>query len=343
MLDNLKRQKHISTFELKQQFIGLLARELEKNGFDIVLGFESSAKSRICTLKFADSKRIDVCANLGYVKNSVCVDGSSQMFKVRYCAWFVAEYIKQIARAKNSIPQSYFEGLAFLNAIEVYKSEKTVDVYSPLSHWDKKPKRSYCLRPLEISSAINALNKIRLFASLELNEQERLAVKTFCDSLLLYAGLPEVSYIHAKVPVYALVDSFKSLANLITKEPELVQEFLILTLAPFEQIRKLTVNDLFLHCIQSDNEFLTGVAIRLIAFLHPSQNIEVTHDARKKLTDAMNQYIDYGITYCNELPKPGRCLLNDNLFAVKAAVKSINYYLTIYGTGVIAGNIHSIM
>lgn len=338
-----KKQKSLSTFDLKQQFIGLLASEFENCGFDIVLGFESSSKSRICTLKFVDSKRVEVCANLGYVEKSVYVDGSSQMFKVRYCALFIAEYIKQIERAKNSIPQSYFEGLAFLNAIEVHKSEKTVGVYSPLFHWDKKPKRSYCLRPLEISSAINALNKIRLFASLELNEQEQLAVKTFCNSLLLYAGLPEVSYVHTRVPAYTLVDSFKRLANLIAKEPELAQEFPVLALAPFEQIMQLTVNDLLLHCIQSDNEFLTGVSIRLIAFLHPAQNIQLADGVRRKLADAMNQYIDYSITYCNELSKPGRCLLNDNLFAVKAAVKSINDYLAICGTGVIGGNIHSIM
>lgn len=343
MNHNLKNQKDMCTFELKRQFIGLLASEFRNCGFNVVLGFESSFKSRICMLKFADVKRIEVYVNLGYVKNSVYVDGISQMFKVRYCALFIAEYIKQIERAKDCIPQSYFEGLVFLNAVEVYKSKKTVGVYSPLSHWDKKPQRSYCLRPIEISSAINALNKTRMFASLELNEQEQLVVKTFCDSLLLYAGLPEVSYVRASVPVYALIDSFKGVADLITKEPKLVQVFPVLTLAPFDQIRKLTVNDLFLHCIQSDNEFLMGISIRLIAFLHPPQNNEVTDGDLKKLTDAMNQYIEYSITYCNELSKPDRCLLNDNLFAVKAVVKSINDYLTMYGTGVIAGNIHSIM
>lgn len=343
MKHRMKRQKSLSTFDLKQQFIGLLASEFENCGFDIVLGFESSFNGRICTLKFIDDKRIEVYANLGYVKKSVCVDGCSQMFKVHYCTLFIAEYIKHIERAKNNIPQSYFDGLAFLNAIEVYKSEKTVSVYSPLSHWDRKPKHSFNMRPLEISCAINALNRIRLSVSLELSKQEQFAVKHFCDSLLLYASLPEISYVHTRIPAYTLADSLKRLANLISKEPELVQEFPVLALARFEHIMQLTVNDLFLHCIQSDNEFLTGVSIRIIAFLHPSHNIQFTDDVRRKLTDVLNEYIDYGITYCKELSKPGRCLLNDNLFAVKTAVKSINDYLTIYGTGVIAGNIHSII
>lgn len=343
MKHKLRKQKRMSTFELKQQFISLLASEFKNCVFDIVLGFESSSKSRICTVKFIDNKKVELCANLGYVEKSVYGEGCTQMLKVYYCIFFIAEYIKQIERAKTNIPQSYFEGLAFLNAIETYKSQRMVDVYSPVSYWNKKPNRLYCLRPLEISCAINTLNRIRLFASFEANEQERLTLKSFCESLLLYAGLPEISYIHARVPVYTLFDSFKRLAKFINNEPELVQEFPVLTLAPFERIMQLTVNDLLLCCIQSDNEFLIGVSIRLIAFLRPSRNVQFTEGILRKLIDAMNQYIDYSITYCDELSESSRCLLSDNLFAVKMAVKSINEYLTIYGADVVNGNIHCLI
>ena len=343
MKHNQNRKNSTSTFELKQQFIGLLATEFENCSFDIILGFESSFRNRICTLKFVDYKQVEVSINLGYVKKSVCVDGCSLMFKVYFCALYVAEYIKQIERARCNVPQSYFEGLAFLNAIDVCKSEKLVSVYSPILHWEKKPKRSYCLRPLEISSAINSLNKIKLLASSWLNQQEKLVVNTFCDSLLLYAGLPEVSYNHSRVPVYALIDAFEKLTDLIAKEPLLNREFPILTLAPFEQIAHMSVNDLLLHCIQSNNEFLKGVSIRLIAFLHPSQNIAFTDDTHNKLADTINQYIDYSLSYCYEFSKSGRCLKKDNLYAIKKAAKSINEYLNMDGTYVIAGNIHSIM
>lgn len=337
------QKNSMSTFELKQQFIDLLSSEFSRCSFDIMLGFESSFRNRICTLKFVDYKQIEVCINLGYVKKSVGVGDSSLAFKVYFCALYVAEYIKQIERARCRIPLSYFEGLAFLNSIDVCKSKKVVSVYSPLFYWEKKPKHSYCLRPLEISSAINALNKIKLLASPWLNQQERLVVNTFCDSLLLYASLPEVSYNHSRVPEYALIDAFKKLADLIAKEPSLSQEFPILTLASFEQIEQMSVNDLLLHCIQSNNEFLTGVSIRLIAFLHPSLNIDFEDDTHAKLVDAMNKYIDYGLSYCCESFELGRCLKTDNLYAIKTAVKSINKYLSIYGTGVIAGNIHPII
>lgn len=343
MKRNQKKRKIISTIDLKQQFAGLLTDEFENCGFNIILGFESSSKNRICILKFSGCKHVEVCINLGYVGKSVCIEGCSLILKVYYCAFFVAEYIKEIERAKGNIPQSYFEGLTFLNAIDVCKSERAVSVCSPLSHWNKKPERSSCIRPLEVGCAINALNKIRLFALSELNKQERSSVSKLCDSLLLYAGLPEVAYNHAKVPVYALADSFRELADIIERKPTAVREFPILTLAPFDQIKQLTVNDLFLYCVQSDNEFLMGVAIRLIAVLYPSSDIKLSNDTQKKLVDAMNQYIDFSLYYFHELTQSGRCLKKDNLYAVKKVIKSINMYLSLNGYSVIAGNIHSIM
>lgn len=341
MKHNLKSQKKLFSFHLKQQFISMLSSEFEKCRFDIVLGFESSIRKRICTLKFGEGKQVEICINLDYVKKSVNAVGCSMVLKVCYCALFVAEYIKQIERTKNSIPQSYFEGLVFLNAIEVCKKNKKVSVYSPLAHWNKNPKNTYCVRPIEISSAINALNKLRIFTPSGLNEQDKVAIKAFSDSLLLYSGLPEIAYIYASVPMYALVDSFKRLADIIAKDPEAVQEFPILTLAPFEQIKQLTVSSLFMSCVQSNNVFLIGVAIRLIAFLHLPYSTDMDNINLKKLVNAMNSYIDYSTIYYNELSKCGRFLMNDNLYAIKVAAKSINDFLSMYGSDVIARNIHN--
>ena len=343
MKHSLNHQKKMSSFHLKQQFIGLLSNELGKSRFNIVLGFESSFRSRICTLKFSDDKQIEVCINLEYVKKSDNAADCSMILKVCYCALFVADYIKQIERAKSSVPQNYFEGLVFLNAIEVCKEKKTVSIYSPLSYWDKNPKSTYCVRPIEISSAINALNRLRIIAPSGVSERDKMAIKSFSDSLLLYSGLPEIAYVYGSIPVYALVDSFKRLAGIIVKDPEAVQEFPILGLAPFDQIKQLTVGSLFLSCIQSDNTFLIGVAIRLIAFFHLPYNFKIDSVNLEKLVSAMNQYIDYSIIYYNRLPKRGRYLMDDNLFAIKNAVKSFNSYLSMHGAGVITSNIHTTM
>nr|WP_143259743.1 hypothetical protein [Anaerofilum sp. An201] len=333
---------NMSSFKLKQYFTSILSTEFANCGFNIILGFESSFKTRICTLYFTNSKQIDICVNLGYVKKSIDTIGSSFLFKVYYCAIFIAEYIKQIERAKKSVPQSYFEGLTFLNAIEVCRSNKKVSVYSPLSHWNEKPKRTYCIRPIEISSAINSLNKIRLLTPTKLNAQDIETIRTFCHSLLLYAGLPEVAYVHSNIPVYSMSDSLQRLADIILREPAVVDEFPILAMAPFERIKQLTIGDMFLFCVQSDSKFLMGIAIRLIAFLHMSQDMGLDDSIYRKLVHEINSYVDYSISYCNGLSKLDRCLIKDNLFAIKTAIKSINNYLNICGTGVNAGNIHPI-
>ena len=339
---SVQNQRNMSIFELKQYFTRILSAEFASSEFNIVLGFEARFKNRICTLHFTNSKQIEICVNLGYVKKSVDTIGSSWMFKVCYCALFIAAYIKQTERARKNVPQSYFEGLTFLNAIEVCKFPKTVSVYSPLSHWNEKPKRTDCVRPLEISSAINALNKIRLLMPTQLNEQDIEAIRTFSHSLLLYAGLPEVAYVHSKIPVYSMSDSLQRLADLIQREPKVVDEFPILAIAPFGQLKQLTVGDMFLFCVQSDSKFLMGIAIRLIAFFHLPQDMELDDGVYRKLAHEMNLYIDYSISYCNGLSKLGRCLIKDNLFAIETAVKSINNYLNICGAGVDAGNIHLI-
>lgn len=338
---NLKRRKKTSSFHLKQQFISLLSSELKNSGFDVVLDFESSFRSRICTLRFGNDRKVEVCVNLDYVKKSVNAAGCSMIFKVSYCALFIAEYIKQIGYARSGVPQSYFEGLVFLNAIEICKEKKTAGIYSPLFRWDKPPKSGYCVRPIEISSAINALNRVRMIAPSRLSKQDKAAIRSFGDSLLLYSGLPEIAYVHASIPVYALVDSLKRQANIIVKDPEAVQEFPILALAPFAQIKQLTAGDLFLSCIRSDNSFLIGAAIRLIAFLHLPYDLGIDDIHLEKLVSAMNAYIDYSIVYYNELSKCGGRLMNDNLFAISDVVKSINGYLSMHGFGVIAGGIHT--
>lgn len=339
---NPKTKQNISTFHLKQQFIGLLSNELEGCYFDIVLGFESSTRDRVCTLKFLSNKKLEVCVNIGYVNKSVNYNGCSFAFKLHYCALFVAEYIKLIEQAKSNMPQNYFDGLVYLNGIEVLKTKETQSIYSPLSCLDKKAKRHHCVRPIEISGAINTLNKLRIFATSLLNKQDVATITSLCNGLLLYSGLPEIAYIHTNIPIYTMVHSFKKLGELLAKNPEVTNEFPILSLAPFDQIESLTTSDLFRTCIQSNNAFLIGVAIRLVAFLHLPYGLEVENSHHKNLVDAMKLYIEHSVSYCIEASQASKGVLKDNSFAIRCAVKNFNDYLALSGIGLTTGNIHSI-
>ena len=190
--------------------------------------------------------------------------------------------------------------------------------------------------------AINTLNKLRMFAIPLLNKQDIATITSLCNGLLLYSGLPEIAYIHTNMPIYAMVHSFKKLGELLAKNPELTNEFPILSLAPFDRIESLTTNDLFRTCIQSDNAFLIGVAIRLVAFLRLPYGLEIDYSCHRNLVDAMKLYIEYSVSYCIESSHASKGLLKDNSFAIRCAVKNINNYLTLSGIGLTTGNIHSI-
>ena len=329
-------EKYISVYKLKQLIGGMLESELRDCGFHVFLRFASDRKNRVCTLKFPSPGKVEVCFDLGSVSQSIDAVECSRQLKIRYCAVFVAEYIKQIERAGKCLPQSYFEGLSFLNAVEVCCSEKAVGVYSPLFRWKRRPGRSQRIRPLEISSAEKALNRI---LSSEWSVPERQAVEALRRDFRLYASLPEISYVHVNAPVYALADSLKKLADLVPKDPELARRFPVLTLLPFDRIRELTVNDLFMHCIRSDDEFPIGVAVRCIAFLHLQPDIAADDSAYERISHAMQRYIDRSLAYCAAPAKDGKCFMTENLFAVKIAAQSINNSLSgnadLAGTGTI--------
>lgn len=339
---NIRDIKNISSFHLKQQFISLLSTEFEGCSFDIVLGFESSMRERVCTLKILDNNKLEICINISFVPKAVKSSDCSFVFKLHYCALFVAEYIKLIEQAKTNVPQNYFDGLVYLNAIEILKTKETQSIYSPLSCLGKKAKRSCCVRPIEISSAINTLNKLRIFATSRLNEQDIATATLFCNELLMYSCLPEIAYVHSSIPVYVTTYSFGKLGELIAKNPEITNEFPILSLAPFDQIESLTTNDLYRTCTQSDNAFLIGVAIRLVAFLHVPYGLEIDNCCHRNLVDAMKLYIEYSVSYCIESSQASKGLLKDNSFAIRYVVKNINNYLTLNGIGLTTGNIHSI-
>ena len=63
----MKRQKVISSFILKQQFIELLSLGLHGYGLNIVLGFESNYSARIYALRISGEKKIEIFVNLNHM------------------------------------------------------------------------------------------------------------------------------------------------------------------------------------------------------------------------------------------------------------------------------------
>lgn len=340
MKDSLNGQPHISGFSLKEYVSAALSGELKGCGFHILLGFEASARDRICTLRFLPDQRLDVCVNLSHLKKTVPHPHCSLLCRVYYGVQYIAAYIHLLERAGRLVPQSYLEGLSFLNAVEVYQSAKPVSITTPLYRWKKKPGRKSSIRPIEISCAVSALNRMRFFLRNQLSEKERILLEDLADKLLLYAGVPEIAYDCANVPVYALNNSVGKLAVFLEKNPGLAETFPVLRLMEFKRIGQLTTDDLLSRYVQSDNSFLLGIAIRMTAFSGVTPRSGPHTERQGTLISAMNRYIENSLTYYKELSQAEELLLKDNLYAVKETVKAINHYLYIHGAGVNSGNIH---
>lgn len=343
----------MSYFNLKKQFKILFEKELGDCGLNIILSFESSFDNRLGRLRFVKDKGFEICVNLEYVKKSCFGKDISSKFKLYYCTLFINEFIKQLEQAKHSIPQSYFEGLVFLRAIDVLKSKKAVNICFPafnISEAKKKKSVSVCssvfnankgkksLNSLEISVAINALNKIKKLFADYLNIEELLYANSLCKCLMLFAGAPEIFYKKGEIPKYILPDLLKNTAKLIDEEPEMCKEYPVLAILPFENINNLTVNELFLLCIKAENKFLRGMAVRLIAFFDFS--MKLSEAEYNSLKEELNKYIEYSLYYYKENSELSFCLLEDNLIAIKIALKSINKYLGKEKINGDYGNIH---
>ncbi len=339
MKNNLNK---MSIYQLKQLFSQLLLNELKNCRFGILVSYELSMKKRICFIKMIKKENIKININLSYIKKSNFVINCSLIPKVYYCCFFIVHLVKQLESVKQVLPKSYFEGLTYYNAIEIYNYKKT-GIYSPILHRCNKNKRSYCMRPIEIYCAIKAIEKIVMMKQLELTDNDRKTLNAFKETLLQYSYLPEISYIKKRIPVYTVINSLKEIAKFIEKNPDMINEFPILTLASFNKMKKLTIRDLFLTCAESNNDFLIELAIRLVAFFHFAYTLDYKNNDYERVIEEMKKYISTYAKFHGKISMQENYFLQDNFSAVKNAVKEINCFLCMNGITVSSGNIHFII
>ncbi|MCD7822668.1 MAG: hypothetical protein LUG86_01410 [Oscillospiraceae bacterium] len=335
----MMNEERMSVFEEKKLITGLMQKETPGCGFDVVLGFESGLNERILRLRLSGDRKLEVNLNLGHIGKSLPRVRSLKI-KAYYCALFASEYIRILGRAKREEPGSYFEGLSFLDSVVMHRSEKLISVWSPTYLWDRRLGKAHVLRPLEVSAAINALNKIRIFLSNELTEDDRLAVEAICERFISYSGLPEVSYIHSRVPDYSAIDALWRVLKLAEKEPGIGEEFPILSMLPLDE---RTTDGFFKRSLQTENEFINGIALRLVAFLRVSPETELSEEERERLAGAFKKFMDFSLSFCRENHASVRPIERDNLIAIKTACRAINRYLGENGTEFFSGNIHTVI
>lgn len=330
------------SFNIKQQLINLLSHEFETCGFNIVVGFESSFSGRIFTMQLSENNRLELCINLDAVKSGIDLNLSSKKIAIYYCALYIANYVKLMELSKHKTPETYFDGLVILNAIQNYKIHNTISVYSPLKG-KKLLDSTYCIRPIEVESAIDSWNQILFLLESEISSNDKVVIKKAVNALLLYASLPEVSYISSTMPTYSLYNSLEYIEKLIALDSRVVTSFAIFELLSFQMLTTISTMELFQLYLRRENRFLIGIAIRMIAFMPLADvcgnNEECISDS---LLQAINKYRENSVIYFKELSSSNTQLFKDNLFAIKKAVFALNQYMALHGLKGNSGTIHSI-
>lgn len=327
------KSKFNSSYNLKKYCAEYLSKELSSSGFDIILGFESRNDFRTCTISF-EKNHVDLCVNLNAMKKAIKAKEISMKIKMDFAVSFIANYIKYVADAKRKLPRTYFEGLAQLNAIDVYSSGKVMSVYSPLSSTGaKRMKHMYAINVLV---AILCLNKIRIFQQTELTEEEKDVIEKMVDELLAFSDVPEIEYSDSVLPKYALLGVISRIEKLPLTSIDTVQDFPILNILPVSGTVDQTINNIICCCSKSDNAFLLGVTVRLIAQFG-TLDIEISNN----LIDTLNQYREFSVLHYQQMAK-GSSLLRDNLFAIKNNMKAINLYMDFHSISTETGSVHSL-
>lgn len=335
------KMNRMSIYQIKKKFSHFLYSELREYNFVILIGFEVMFTDKLCCLKKLKNNKFRLIINLNYINKALPIISCSFMDKILYCCLFIVQFLTLLESVKHELPKSYFEGLVYFNAIEIF-NRKNTELYSPVSHWNKKNKGSFCIKPIEIHCAINALEKIVLAEDLALDERDRISINAFKDELRIYSNFPEISYIQKKTPVYTVVNSLKEISKQIEKNPSVTQEFPILSLLPCNQIKELTIKDLFLFCAESNNDFLIELAIRLVAFFHFAYTLDYKNNDYERVIEEMKNYISTYAKFHSKISMQENYFLQDNFSAVKNAVKEINCFLCMNGITVSSGNIHII-
>lgn len=341
----IKAMKHnldkMSIYKLKKFFSNILDRELKEYNLNVLIGYEVRFSKRICNFKILNNGKLKIELNLIFLYTSPSLLHYSLLGKVIYCCQFIVHFLYLLESVKWDLPKSYFDGLVYCNAIEICNERKT-ELYSPILLWNKKNNGLYNIRPIEIICAIKALEKITVSEQLTLNEQDRACINTLKENLLLYSNFPEIAYVHRKNPTYTIIDSIKKISKQVENCPDLADKFPILTLISIKTVKKLTIKEFFFRCAKSENNFMAGIAIRLIVMFNCYFRLDFKINTYEVFMAEIKKYFTTCIAFNDIIFKQESYFLKENFFVVRRVIKAINKFLNVNEIADMSRNIHFI-
>ena len=307
-------------YKKKALFNSLLSNELSNCRYRINARYEWKASNQIFSFRVPQSNVIYVRINLNIGMHEIFRD-SLDGFRLNliYRAYYISTYIHCLEAVSDTIPQSYFFGLALLCAINNLSKKKQVTSCSPI---EKKP---YDLQPIDIYCAIQGLTR----SSSNYSEMFSEISKTKCDcvieNLLTYSMLPEIGYKKGK-PIYSLLWEMKDFQQNVMKKRCSLDDFYFFSANEIHNFDKVYVSDLIEMSAIMKNPFWDGIILRLFAFSGESYDFEKNKDTY--FINCIRQFMADSVKYYKVAKETDNLLLLANYTVVKGVSKKIETAFT---------------
>lgn len=327
-----------NSHSVKIALCNILSQELKPRGQAVNISFVWMYADHVFSFRLCNDREIDLRINLSAVKKLIQQYGYTA--GISYCAYFISSYIEQIDASFEKMPVSYFEGLALLDAICDCRAQKVAKVYSPTS-LIYHAKRSFCLRPIEVSAAICSLKRVSVAFADCVTASARVNIERLTNELLLYSRLPEISYAKSFIPAHTLFSVLNQLREMMTANTEWCNHFAVFRPLVEVNISKLTLRELLERAFPDGNCFEQEAVLRLLCYANTIDIINENEAYMKCFQAAANAYRNQSVLYAKEVEHLQSKLLEDNLSVIENTAQKINHIVGDYGIACSSGTIHS--
>ena len=307
----------VTSHNSKRVFDKILSTELAHCKYKIKASYEWKQKRQIFSLRFIDAYTVELRVNLNFAIEDVFLDSKKAVeLTISYRSYFIATYLQCLESITNTIPDTLFQGIVILEAIENTHSGVTVTSYSPL--FDST---SLKIRPIDIYCAIYSLKrvcteKIGTFSQ---------SIKERCEEAIqwmaCYSRMPEIEYKKTNKPEYTVLSDLICINKLVTTMPMLLKQYPLLRQFNIWGVESPDIYSLLTN--EMLNEFWIGVLIRMLAF---SDNRTFFHSltAFPKFQKGIEKLRKKSVVYIQECSITEQKSLCANMLAVKKTQMNID-------------------
>lgn len=310
-------RKLISTSHIqKLLFDKILTQDLLNCKYKIAAFYEWKNKAQVFSAHFTDDENIKLSINLNFEEELFFGSTNAMELSICYRSYLISAYLRCLENAEISLPNTLFQGNVTLEAIIDIHSGNDIKLYSPFS--TKGLSRQ---RVINIQCAIRSLSRMLIEQEIHISTDTRKRCEQGISWMITYTRLPEIEYIKAKSPEYAVLRNLRCVSGLIKNNPTLTKQYSIFAQCGVSNFDEETIFEILEK--ESLQNFWVESFLRVLAF---SDNIYSSVDVTNlpKIKKAIASFREESVLYYQESVSSTNMLLTNNLLAVKKIAGKID-------------------